>query len=287
MADRHDTELTPPEAATPLQPTGGAVVGGDAITFAWAPAGEARSYRLEVATDTDFDTVVYAETVEGTEHTVGGLTGDGQQTFYWRVITETAAGESHGEVIESFISPPFGEVPAATEHPAATPAPAYAEGTPERPRQEEDLGPGAEMVKAVAAGATAEVTGSAEAYAEEAAQGVQHEGIGVAQILGFVFACIVVIGMAIVFIMQITFLEAGRAEIEIANVLDYPELRQVQAQAAARLNDYGVIDANAGVYQIPLEQAQRRLVEQAEAAERNPATYSPELRFLVPPQRDP
>lgn len=280
MADRLDTD-SPPPAATPIAPTNQAVVPSGTVTFAWEPVAEATGYRLEVATDPAFEHVVYEHTLDGTEHTADGLAPAEQTTYYWRVFSRGPAGESHGEVIESFIRLPAHATPAPTDPPEATPAPAYTDPTvPERPDHEEDLGPAPELLKAVTAGAAAEVTGDAEYYAEELAQGVQHEGIGVAQILGFVLAIMAVIALAITFTMQIAFSEVQKTRDRTAAALFYPELRETEAQAAARLTQYEVLDAGEGVYRMPIDEAIEQLVREART---DPGPFSPELQ-LAPPR---
>ena len=140
----------------------------------------ADDYLLEVATDTAFEDVVHTEATEATSITVkGAFPGDGA-TYYWRVFARNAAGESEGENIESFVSTTPEEASHSVE---AGATPASKQTAPERPDQEEDLGPVPEMLKAVKAEVGAEVTGDEEYFREEAELGVQHEGIGLVAFL--------------------------------------------------------------------------------------------------------
>ena len=59
----------------------------------------------------------------------------------------------------------------------------------------------------------------------------------------------------------------------------YPVLQETEAQAAQLLGQYGVVDADAGLYRIPIDQAiQLQLNQAAQAA---PGTYSSQVK-LVP-----
>ena len=156
------------------------------------------------------------------------------------------------------------------------PLPAEPETAPERPAVEEDMGPVPELLKAAGAEAAAEATGDESLVEEEL--GVQPEGIGGAQILGFIFAILAVIAMAIVFVIIILSGEVRDVQGEFAAGVDYPELREVEAQAARLLGQYEVIDADAGVYRIPIDEAIEQIANQTFAAPGGP--YSPELQLL-------
>lgn len=298
MAERQDTDLTPPLAPALQAPREEAVLDGSHITFRWADVDGAAEYVLEVATDPAFEQVVHTETTTDTSATVTeAFTTDGT-THFWRVIARNEAGESHGENIESFISVtpdvahqhharpdqaerlgPLGE--AMTEKSPmgrrATAKPASKGAELEHPDKEEDLGPAPELLKAVSAGVAAEVTEDEDYYEKEAELGVQHEGIGVAAVMGFMLAIVVVLAMAVVFVFYLTQMASQQALSDVTALQTYPQLREVEVTAARQLEQYEVIDPEAGVYQIPIDRAIDLMVNEAYE---NPRTdYSSELQL--------
>lgn len=260
-----------PRLRAPLEE---AVLDGSTVTFRWEAAEDATDYLLEVASDTAFEHLVHSETTTATSATVADVFATDGTTYYWRVFTRNAAGESSGENIESFVSVTPEESHTPATQPGATPA-SKQHDVPEHPDREEDMGPVPEMLKAITAEVGAEVTGDDKYYEEEAELGVQHEGIGVGQVLGFMFATIVALGMAVVFVFFLTQTASQQALDDVTALQTYPQLREVEAAATQRLDQYEVLDAGAGVYQIPLDRAIDLMVNEAY---QNPRTdYSSEL----------
>lgn len=117
----------------------------------------------------------------------------------------------------------------------------------------------------------------AAAVEEDAAVGVQYEGVGAGLILGFIFVAIFLIAAVVWVGMNWAGSVAQQAHEAAAADLNYPELRQANLQAAQRLNQYKVIDAGRGVYQIPIDRAIDLMVR--EAYQTPGGNYSQELRF--------
>lgn len=263
MAERDDME-TPPASAVPIAPREEAVVDGAAVTFEWEPVEGATDYALEVAEDAAFDEVVFEQATGGdTSITVTDVFAQDGRTYYWRVFARNVAGESPGDLVESFISVSADEAAAATAQHV------------EHPDEEEDLGPAIELHKAAAAEVAAEVTGEEKYFEAEAKLGVQHEGIGAAQILGFILAITVVILMAVAFTFVIMDTTVQAKRTTTATALNYPERRQVEANAAQRLTQYGTTDT--GTYRMPVDRAIDLMVN--EAYQQPAGSYSPELQL--------
>ena len=162
----------------------------------------------------------------------------------------------------------FDEAPAEPQTPA-----------PERPVEGEDMGPVPELLKAATVEAAAEATGEEEFFEAERALGVQHEGIGAAQVLGFVLAILAVIGMAIAFIFVILSEQVRGVEDAFANEVNYVELREAEAEADRLLEQYSVLDEDEGIYRIPIDRAMELMANEAYTTA-STRTYSPELQLL-------
>lgn len=272
-----------PAAPYLVSPREEAIVDGSAVTFVWEPVEEATEYYLEVASDTDFEMLIYEDNVgDVTSVTVADVFPMDEATYYWRIFSRNAAGESHGDVVESFISGTPEEaqesliVPDVVEEFGPMAAVGQTE-KPVNPDQEEEVGPLPGLFKATAAEVAAEVTDSEEAYAAEAELGVQHEGVGAASILGFILATIAAIAMAIVFVFFWSGFVAEETARKAASGLDYPELREVEATAAEQLDQYKILNDANGVYRIPIDRAMELMVNETY---QQPRTYSPELQLL-------
>ncbi len=263
MTQQHDIGLKLPPPPYLLEPREEAVVDGQAVTFRWEPAEGAIDYRLEVAADAAFAQVVFEKTVAGaTTLRVADVFPTDEATFFWRVFARNAAGETYGEVIESFIS--------GTAEDAARHLP--------QPDEREQLGP---LPALMSEGAHKAYQSWDEAALEEAAQeeglGVQHEGIGVGGVLGFVLATLALIALAVVFVVFYAGVVTQETRTRTAEALDYPDLREVEARAAGQLNRYEVLDPAARRYRIPIDRA---MALTADEAYRQPGgDFSTELRL--------
>ena len=115
-------------------------------------------------------------------------------------------------------------------------------------------------------------------HAAEGQMTVQHEGIEAGQIVAFVFLLIIIIGV-FVWVASLWFESvADQTHQEAAATSTYPELRQVELAATQLLNQYEVINADQGVYRIPIDRAIDLIVDEAPPAPA--ANYSQELQLL-------
>lgn len=266
-----------PEPPYLVSPQEEAVMDGDKVVFIWEPVEKATAYRLEVASDTVFNDIVYEETTTATTVSVSEIFPTDGTTFFWRVFATNEAGESRGENIESFISHTAEE---AARHII-------------RPDHKERLGPVTELVtggsedmlhlrrkEGTPRDVTIDVpeqTGSEEFHMAEDHAGVQHEGIEARQILVFIFFLLVTIGVIVWGGINWARTVARQTYDNVASQIDYPELRQVELEAARQLSQYEVVNAEQGVYRVPIDRAIDLIVN--EAAQTPAANYSQELHL--------
>jgi len=255
----HKHILHPPTDPVPISPANEVILSGDTVTFRWEPVVDALEYRFQIAEETDFVELLLDEVVpaQDTSATISGRFPSDDETFFWRVLVRTEAGWSRGERVESFVS-----------------------GTPEqaalhmgRPDDDRRLGPFVEMIRSGGHEIQAELTGSPAAYAKEAAEGVQHEGIETGQIIALAATVlIIIIGMiGCVYLLYDNLRRTTQQE--VTGMSGYPELATEKEEAAQKLNHYGIIDQQAGVYQIPIDSAMGLIV--GEEGGRAAGTYSP------------
>lgn len=97
----------PPPAPTLISPANGATNVSLTPTLSWSPAGGAQTYRLQVASDAGFGTMVFDDsTITGTSRQVGPLSQETQ--YFWRVAARNAEGSSPYSAVWSFttVGPP-------------------------------------------------------------------------------------------------------------------------------------------------------------------------------------
>ena len=263
MADTHDSDSQRVQAPVLLQPREAAVVNGQTVAFAWEGFPGSRDHRLQVARDASFGEIVYEENVGGgTSIDVSEVFGQGRELFYWRILAADADGQVHGyDSVESFI--------ASTDEDAAA--------APVNPDETEDLGIYPELFSAAAVEAAAEVSGDSEFYAEEAAMGVQHEGVEAGQIMGIFLATTVGLVLAIIAVFVITDREHQLAIAELREGARYPELIEVRNDAAQKLTQVQVVNEEQQIYQIPIDRAIDLMVR--ESYNETGRTYSSELQL--------
>ena len=138
-----------------------------------------------------------------------------------------------------------------------------------RPEQDEPGGPLAGLVGTAATQAAAEATPSEADAALLENMGVESEGIESGQILGLVAATIFsIISLAVVLIF-LFYLPYRQQVVEIASdVPEYPELAQVNTEAAAKLGQYARADSS---YQVPIGRAMSVVAGRYTAAGAAPA----------------
>lgn len=101
-------QVGPPPVPVLIHPANGAVNVGDTVTLAWNYPNLASQYKLQIATDVSFNTIVFEES--GITDTFKVITGlDGLQQYYWRVNSANAGGTSNFSSPFSFTTgfPPF------------------------------------------------------------------------------------------------------------------------------------------------------------------------------------
>ena len=116
----------PPTPAL-ISPADGAMVNGTSITFQWGQSARAVNYYLQVATDSSFSNVVYADWVGNyIGITLTGLPDNGQR-YYWRVAAGNSLGSSYYSSAWSVVNGPSSSP--ATPSLTSPPHDSYQEGT--------------------------------------------------------------------------------------------------------------------------------------------------------------
>lgn len=92
---------------------------------------------------------------------------------------------------------------------------------------------------------------------------VEPEGVEAGQILGFVLTTSILVVLAIVALFQYTNLTAQATLTEAAGQGVYPELEEVRLRAAMLMTQYEALDGQEDRYRIPIEQAMRRMAQEA------------------------
>ena len=107
--------------------------------------------------------------------------------------------------------------------------------------------------------------------------GVEHENVGVGQILGFVASIIVTLALMIIFVFNLVNVSEQRTlEARVASG-NYPELRETEAEATNKLTQYEILNDQEAVYRIPVDRAMDLMVQQSRTD--TTRTYSPELQL--------
>lgn len=261
-----------PEAPVLTAPRNEQVVDGTSVAFAWEPVQGASEYYVEVAPDPSFDQLLIDRSV-GTATSLQApdpFPTDGQ-TFYWRVMAKNEKGWSHGDRVESFVS--------------ATAEFAKEQGAPaERPggREDDSMGPAAELFYASGVEAQAEVTGEGGLFEEERDMGVAHEGVESGQIL----AIAITVFIAVVIAALVVFFWSGNVARETRQATvgesGYPELRETEVEAARLLSQYDLASEEEGTYRIPIDRAMRLLINEQRAATPRSSEEAPALPDSLP-----
>lgn len=236
-----------PDGPTLLQPRREAVVHGERVHFQWKPVEGAGEYVLQVASDQSFDEIVYEQnTGRETAATVEHVFETDERTYFWRVEAHNEAGWSHGENIESFLS---GTAEDAETHAVS-------------PEEEEEYGPVGAISKAAAVEVAADVTGDEELFEREQEMGVAHEGVEAKQILALILVVILgIIGLIVTLVIAVGNV-TQQQQMDVIGISGYPERVESESEAAALLQQYEVVDEEAGVYRIPVERAKELMVNE-------------------------
>lgn len=245
-----NTRLQSPNLVAPRESD---VVYGEEITFQWDAVDGASSYILEVATDARFSDIVLQEDVgDQTAVTVGGYFPTGNQSFFWRVLATDGEQSSGQRRIESFV--------AATEEDARR-----ALGRPS-----EDMGPVTELVRAASADVSAKMLEPEGRFEQEKEMGVAYEGIAAGQIMSIAVSILLVIGIAVVILINWYNTTTGAQREDVSEAGAYLQLEELESQADQRLNTPGVVNGQDGIYRITIDDAMEQIANREyEAAQEN------------------
>jgi hypothetical protein len=248
MADRNNTDRI---AGSPhlLSPRSETVVEARDVTLKWESAEGATTYRVQVATDSTFEDLVVDEEVGDTTELrlTDAFQSDGD-TFFWRVLSGNEAGWSRGNVVESFIASSASQAASA----------------PQTVEEDEKFGPPGALFRSAAETVAAEVTGDTEAYEEEGAEeSVEFDYIESGQILAIAAVVLVAVAMIAVVLFQWTNFRHDTVLTEFTGKSGYPELRETKTNATRLLSNFEVVDAEAGVYRIPIDRAMTIMANEA------------------------
>src|SRR5690554_3030799 len=258
---QNQEESRVPVLVSPREET---VLDGRRVSFTWKPVQGAVEYRLQVSETPSFDSIVFEGTVSGrTEYVLEHDLSLDNRTYYWRVVVRDEEGHLHGEdTIESFISG----------------TPADEDLQLESPDDKEEFGPAAELLRGAAVEAASEFSDDPRLHEEAEALGVEGEGIEAGQILGFILATLVAIGLAIFALYNYMDIVAAETRFEVTGSSGYPELREAELRATQQLSQYGVVDEAEGIYRIPIDEAIDIMADEAQEGE---GDYSDELDLQV------
>lgn len=221
-----------------VAPSDAISVDGSEVTFVWESAEGAETYRLQVASTARFEDPVIDEDV-GTETavTVGNQLPTDGQTFFWRILAKTDAGAQGKSSVESFIV----TTEAEAEH--EVPAPAGGEE------------PVTDLARAARREATTETFDLEKQFEKEKKRGVAYEGVVASQIMGISASIILVIIVAVAIILGWFEQVTQNTRATAADRQTYQQVRQPEQEAVQKLQQYGVVDEEEGVYRIPIDRA--------------------------------
>jgi hypothetical protein len=265
--ENKSTEATaPPATPRPVAPREAAIVNARNVTFEWRPIDAATTYRLEVARDASFGTIVFEEEVpaDTTALTVTDFFPTDEQTYFWRVLAKNEDSWSRGERIESFVS--------------ATPDEA-ARHQKNRPDEDEAYGPATMLVRSASKMVSDQLSSQGDDRLEkEREMGVAYEGIPTGQILAVAVSILFAVGIIVIILFQWTNITEAAVRQASSGQSMRADLRETELQANQKLTGYEVVDEDAGVYRIPIDQAMDLMVN--EAYQQGNRAYSSEAPFV-------
>ena len=249
----------------PVSPREAAIVNGNEVTFTWRPVDEATAYRLEVASDASFSTVVLGKEVpaDTTALTVADFFPVDEQTYFWRVLARGTGGWSRGERIESFVS--------ATPEDVAQHI--------RTPDGDESYGPVTKLVRSASRMVSEQISDEPDRFEKEREIGVAYEGIPSGQILAVAVSILFAVGIIVIILFQWTNItEAAVRQASVGQSAN-TDLRETQLQANQKLTGYEALDAEAGIYRIPIDRAMDLMIN--EEYQQGARPYSSEAPFVT------
>jgi len=126
----------------------------------------------------------------------------------------------------------------------------------------------------------AEAFATAEGHeSHHAFVGVEKESINVGVVFGIVFGTVLIVLVLVAVGFTVTEFTTRNTVAQITAEAEYPEIREVRAAAAARLDQYDIVDAEAATFQIPINQAINLIVNE-EYQNQAGKNYTDELVLL-------
>lgn len=212
-------------------------VDGSEVTFAWSSLEEAEAYRLQVAETASFDSLVLdADVGSETAVTVGNQLPTDGQTLFWRVLVKTDGEWNRKSAVEAFVATAEADV---EQQPSATSA--------EQPVTE--------LARAAREEATVETFDFEDQVEKEKERGVAYEGVAASQIMGISASIIAVVLVAVAILFGWFEQVSQNKKREVGDRQQYRNLQQAELEATRRLQQYGVVDEEAGIYRIPIDRA--------------------------------
>lgn len=220
-----------------VAPTDAVSVDGNEVTFVWNPVKGAETYRLQVAPTARFqDPVLDTDVGVETAVTVGNQLPTDGQTFFWRVVVESEAGDRETSSVESFLATTAAE--ADVEVPS--------------PEGEE---PVTDLARAARRESTVETFDFEAQIEREKERGVAYEGVAANQIMAISGSIIFVVLVAVAILFGWFGQVSQNQQAAATNQQDYPQIRQAELEAEQQLQQYGVVDEEEGAYRIPIDRA--------------------------------
>ena len=93
---------------------------------------------------------------------------------------------------------------------------------------------------------------------------VEREGISFSACAAIVLTIAIFVLVVVVTSVNLTSIEFEKARVDAIDFSGYPLLDKTQADAEAKLTGYRVIDAESGVYSLPIDEAMGLVVSEAE-----------------------
>ncbi|MEF8816198.1 MAG: hypothetical protein V5A20_06235 [Salinibacter sp.] len=220
-----------------ITPVDAVSVNGDEAVFVWSAVEGGEAYRLQVAETARFDALVLdAEVGDKTAVTVGNQFPTDGQTFFWRVLPEIEGEWGGPSPVESFVATT--EANAEQGHSDAS-----------------DEEPVTELARAARQEATVEPFDFEDQVEKEKERGVAYEGVAASQIMGISASIITVVLVAVAILFGWFGQVSQSQERTAAERTQYRDIQQAETEAAQQLQQYGVVDEEAGTYRIPIDRA--------------------------------
>ncbi|MDZ4699145.1 MAG: hypothetical protein SH809_05505 [Rhodothermales bacterium] len=252
-------ETTPPDVPhilLPLSPPDESLVDGESVLFEWNAVEGATRYRLEIAEDPAFTSLIALFELAKLESvTVAGVLETDGRVYHWRVFAGNDAGWSRSEdAIHGFYSV----------------TPEVLKENVHRPNHLEPTGPLPELLTgqagadpyfarpkpehAIKTDADEDVV---EFYREEEVVAVEREGVEIPIVFWGMALTLVGAALMMFFMYHMVQWRHQALREELASQLTYPERETLNREVAERLNGFERMDASVDLYRIPVDSAMK------------------------------